>query len=90
MPQATVPIYCDNAGTVISCSKISIPSRSRHIQRQFFNVRDWQKEKDISVLDIDTSDELADLTTKALPRPQHKHLLESLLVKAPDVHTHTM
>ena len=89
-PQGTVPIYCDNAGTVISCSKISIPSRSRHIQRQFFNVRDWQKEKDISVLDIDTSDELADLTTKALPRIQHKHLLESLLVTAPDVHTHIM
>ena len=49
-------------------------SRSRHIDCSFHAIRQWCDDNIVKVEKVDTSAQLADLCTKALPTVQHAKL----------------
>ena len=54
-------------------------SRSRHIDCSFHAIRQWCDDKIVKVEKVDTSAQLADLCTKALPTVQHAKLASLVL-----------
>ena len=77
-------LHVDNAGVIQTCLRIAAPSKSRHIERQFFNLRDWAGR--VKTTDIDTKVNPADVMTKPLSKDQHWYLCGMFMRKAPDVH----
>jgi hypothetical protein len=77
-------LHVDNAGVIQTCLRIAVPSKSRHIERQFFNLRDWADR--VKTTDIDTKVNPADVMTKPLSKDQHWYLCGMFMRKAPDVH----
>ena len=65
------------AGTAIRrwTSTLSEPNRTKHIDVAYHHIREWVKLGAITILPVETSLQLADAMTKALPRPQHEFLL---------------
>ena len=78
------PLYIDNAGVLATCLRIAVPSKSRHIERQFFNLKEWSAE--VHPLKIHTDKNLSDMQTKALARIKHQELRAGVLSQAPSVH----
>ena len=77
-------LYVDNQGVIQTCLRIAVPSKSRHIERQFFNLRDWVS--DVQTLDICTHENPADIFTKPLAKAQFNKLCNTFMATAPDVH----
>ena len=72
-----IKIFEDNRGTLRWTSTLSWPSRTKHIDVAYHHVREWVKLGAITILPVETSLQLADAMTKALPRPQHEFLLQN-------------
>jgi hypothetical protein len=82
---APTPLYVDNDGVLQTCLRIAVPSRSRHIERKFFNLKEWGSEMKPS--QINTKENVSDITTKSLARDQHNYLIKKIMATAPDVHS---
>jgi len=67
MSQPTT-LYVDNSGAVELARDHKSCKRSRHVDRRFFKVREWQALGHISVQHIDTKLNPADLLTKAIDK----------------------
>jgi len=84
-PQRQPPtLYVDNAAVIQTCLKSAVPSKSRHIQGQFFNLRDWAER--VKTKDINTEVNPEGVMTKPLTRDKHWYLCGMFMRKAPDVH----
>jgi hypothetical protein len=70
-----IKIFEDNRGALRWTSTLSEPNRTKHIDVAYHHVREWVKLGAITILPVETSLQLADAMTKALPRPQHEFLL---------------
>jgi hypothetical protein len=64
-------LYSDNNGAITLASKPGDHQRSKHIQVRFHFVRQKIEEGVATVLKIHTSEQLADVMTKALCTDQH-------------------
>ncbi|KAK2965442.1 hypothetical protein RJ640_017082 [Escallonia rubra] len=74
----TVPkspaLFCDNTGATYLCSNPVFHSRMKHIALDYHFVRECVTNGSLRVHHISTKDQLADILTKALGRPQFLHL----------------
>ena len=71
-----IKIFEDNRGALRWTSTLSEPNRTKHIDVAYHHIREWVRIGSISILPVETSLQLADAMTKALPRPQHEFLME--------------
>lgn len=74
--EAPTIMYEENAACIAQLKERYIKGdREKHILPKFFFTHDLQKNGDVSVLHIYSSDNLADLFTKALPTATFKKLV---------------
>ncbi|PNY02745.1 hypothetical protein L195_g026064 [Trifolium pratense] len=71
LAQATVPfttptIYCDNQSAVLLAHNPVLHSRTKHMESNLFFVREKVLAKQLSILHIPGTDQLADILTKAI------------------------
>ena len=74
----TVPIYIDNNSALKLTRNPEFHNRSKHIDVKHHFIREKVDEGVINTQRVDTKDNLADLFTKALPRPAHEGLVNRL------------
>jgi len=56
-----------------------ISDKSKHIDIAYHHIRDLVEKGDINLFHVASEDNLADICTKALPRPQFCNLREKVL-----------
>ena len=78
MMQGPMVVNADNQGSIALAKNPVFHDCSKHIDIQYHYTRNLVKEKRIQLEYIPTSDMLADLLTKALPRTQHVHLSQGI------------
>lgn len=66
----SVKVYGDNQGALALAKNQVFGGRLRHLKLKEHAVRDHVKNKDIEVVYIATKEMIADIFTKALPKPQ--------------------
>ena len=64
----TVPIMCDNTSAICITKNPVMHSRTKHIEIRHHFIRDQYQNGSIMLEYINTSDQLADIFTKALPK----------------------
>ena len=74
----TVPLYIDNNSALKLTKNPEFHSRSRHINVKHHFVREKVEEGFINTQRVQTTDNLADVFTKALPKPTHEDLVHRL------------
>ncbi|CAI7776324.1 unnamed protein product [Closterium sp. NIES-53] len=74
-PQPCPTLWCDNDSTVHLTKEAVFHGRSKHIELRYYFVRDLVQDGHITVRKIASSDNLANLFTKALHRSNHSALL---------------
>jgi len=71
-------IYEDNQGCIAMAKNPVNHERTKHIDIRYNFVRERVEDKTISVKYMETTDMLADILTKGLPRDQHSKLCEEI------------
>ena len=72
-------LYEDNAACIVQLKNGYIKGdRTKHISPKFFFTHDLQKKGDINVQSIRSTNNLADLFTKALPTATFERLVHSI------------
>ena len=71
----------DNTGALDICSNHRINDRSKHIDIHYHWIRELVEHGQITIIHVDTKDNLADICTKPLARPTHDYLISKLLMK---------
>jgi hypothetical protein len=74
----TVPLYIDNNSALKLTRNPEFHSRSKHIDVKHHFIREKVDEGVINTQRVETTDNLADVFTKALPRPTHEGLVNRL------------
>nr|GEZ05132.1 copia protein [Tanacetum cinerariifolium] len=73
-----VPIYCDSKSAVaISCNPVH-HTRTKHIDVRYHFIKDHVEKGTIELYLVVTEYQLVDLSTKSLPEPRFKFILEKL------------
>jgi hypothetical protein len=73
-----VPIHCDNQSALAIAKDNKFHQRTKHIAIRHHFIRDTVRDNEISIHYIPTTDNIADILTKALPRPQFEYLRNGL------------
>ena len=71
-------IYEDNQGCIAMAKNPVNHERTKHIDIQYNFLRERVENKTISVKYTETTEILADILTKGLPRDQHRKLCEEI------------
>ncbi|PKU76821.1 Retrovirus-related Pol polyprotein from transposon TNT 1-94 [Dendrobium catenatum] len=71
-------VYCDNTLAIALANNPVFHARTKHIEVDCHFIRDCIKKNHIAVHHICTTDQIADLFTKALPTQRFKHLSSKL------------
>jgi hypothetical protein len=66
--QGPVTVYSDNQSAIYTSNNITLGSNMRHVLTNYHHVREQVKQKMIRVTYLPTSEMVADMFTKALPR----------------------
>ncbi|KFZ24291.1 hypothetical protein V502_01231 [Pseudogymnoascus sp. VKM F-4520 (FW-2644)] len=74
----TVPLYIDNNSALKLTRNPEFHSRSKHIDVKHHFIREKVEEGVINTQRVDTTDNLADVFTKALAKPMHEDLVQRL------------
>lgn len=74
----TVPLYIDNNSALKLTRNPEFHNRSKHIDVKHHFVREKVEEGVINTQRVQTRDNLADVLTKALPKPTHEDLMNRL------------
>ncbi len=70
------PLYCDNAAAIKVSTATGTTKRLRHVDIRHFAIQEWTRSHELTVLKVHTSQNPADLCTKALDRKLHtRHML---------------
>ena len=79
--QVATPIllHCDNQGAAYLSTNTVNNQRSKHIDIRYHFIRDWIAKGIVSINYVNTSDNVADIFTKALPKEMHCKHSETLL-----------
>ncbi|KAK2578415.1 hypothetical protein KPH14_012187 [Odynerus spinipes] len=73
-----IELVCDNNGSIINARNNSINQRTKHIDLRHHFIRERIENKEINVRHIGTEENIADLFTKALARPQYECLINKI------------
>ncbi|WKA00146.1 hypothetical protein VitviT2T_018534 [Vitis vinifera] len=71
-------IYCDNVGATQVCSNPVFHSRMKHVAIDFHFIRDQVQKGILRVAHVSSTDQLADLLTKSLPRARFLFLRDKI------------
>ncbi len=72
-------LWCDNTSAISLASNPVFHARTKHVEIDYHFVREKVVRGDLAVQFISTTDQLADLLTKALPSPRYITLSTKLL-----------
>ena len=64
-------IFCDNTEAIALANESRFHKRTKHIKRSFNSIREKVKHGDIEICKIHTDLNVADPSTKTLPRAKH-------------------
>lgn len=78
-PLTPTTVWCDNQSAIAMTNHPVFHARSKHIEVKYHYIRELCEAGVIVPTYISTTDNLADLLTKALPEPRHLLLTTSLL-----------
>ncbi|KAH9455992.1 hypothetical protein Pst134EB_033426 [Puccinia striiformis f. sp. tritici] len=67
-PDSAIPVHVDNEGAEALAKNPEHHARTKHIHARYHFIRECIQEGDISLLHVSTSEMLADMLTKPLPR----------------------
>ena len=81
-PTSATPIYVDNQAAISFANNQDFHMRTKHIDIRHHFCREKIASGEITINYIHTSDNLADLFTKALPTPRHQDLVKRLALSA--------
>jgi hypothetical protein len=83
-------LYEDNAACITQIRGGYIKGdRTKHISPKFFYTHELQKNSDIDIKQIRSSDNLAELFTKSLPNAAFKKIVYNIgMRRLKDIHTH--
>ena len=73
---AQMPVYCDNTATLHALGNLSFGSRTRHIALRFFFIRELVTEERISIHNVPTEDNLANVGTKHFNKHRFKNFMD--------------
>jgi len=76
---SAVALHTDNNGTINLTNNPRISDKSKHIDIAYHHVWDLVETGKINLLHVPSKDNLVDINTKALPRPQFLYLREQVL-----------
>ena len=69
-PDSTLTMLCDNQGAIALSKDNKFHSRTKHIDLRYHFIREAVNEGKINVQYIPTAENIADIFTRALPRPK--------------------
>ena len=78
-PLITCRTFEDNVGALELANNPKLRPRTKHIAVQFHHFRSYVQRKLITVQHVSTTEQIADIFTKALPRPAFLHLRSKLM-----------
>ena len=78
-PKVTCRAFEDNAGALELATQHKLRPRTKHIAVQYHHFRHYVTTKQISVEYVKTTNQIADIFTKPLPRPTFAYLRKLLL-----------
>ena len=82
--EGPITIYCDNQGTIQLTRNPEQRQKTKHIDLRYHYIREQQDKGQIEIRYIESENQLADILTKALPKPRFEFLREALnIVKVP-------
>lgn len=73
-----VELYCDNMSSIRLASNPVFHARTKHIEVHYHFIREKVLEEEIDLIKIDTSNQVADIFTKALPKAKFDFLRAQL------------
>jgi hypothetical protein len=76
-----IKFFCDNRGAISLSKNPALHTRAKHIDLKYHVVRSRLERKKIEVEFVSTSEQLADIFTKAIPAPQFKNLRNRLNIR---------
>ena len=74
-----VPVYEDNQTCITIANNHMSQKRTRYIDIRYHFIRDYTQDGTIKLIYCETKRMLADILTKALPKPQHERLRNQIL-----------
>jgi len=81
-PQQTPTIfYCDNQSAISVINNTGTPKGLKHVDIRMHHIRELAHNNIINTTYIPTNDNVADIMTKTLPGPAHRHHTDNILTK---------
>ena len=77
-PMKPTTIHCDNQSCIKLSMNLVFHDRSKHIEIPYHYVRDMVERRAIQLEYINTSDQITDILTKALPKVKVGHFRKKL------------
>ncbi|PKU78985.1 Retrovirus-related Pol polyprotein from transposon TNT 1-94 [Dendrobium catenatum] len=77
-------IHCDNTSTIALSNNPVFHARTKHIELDYHFISDHIRNNNISITHICTTDQIADILTKALPVGRFQFLRSKLTIRSPN------
>jgi hypothetical protein len=81
----SLDIYCDNNGAIAQANGPRQYQKNKHILMRYHLIRQFVEQGDIKLCKVHTDANIADLLTKALPRPKHEAHMRGMGIRWMDI-----